>query len=188
MPDIVALSKGFAAGYMPLGTMVARGDIVEAVLDAGGFLHGHTYAGNPLACAAGCAVLTELREAGLIDNAARMGALLKSRLEGLMDRYSFIGDVRGKGLLLAFELVSDRATMAPLPKGLNAYLRLVDLAYERGLIIYSRRTRGGLEGDHFMVCPPLITTPAQIDEIMGLLTDALDAFAIEADLPLAEAA
>ena len=188
MPDIVALSKGFAAGYMPLGTMVARGDIVEAVLDAGGFLHGHTYAGNPLACAAGCAVLTELREAGLIDNAARMGALLKSRLEGLMERYPFICDVRGKGLLLAFELVSDRATMAPLPKGLNAYLRLVDLAYERGLIIYSRRTRGGLEGDHFMVCPPLITTPAQIDEIMGLLTDALDAFAIEADLPLAEAA
>lgn len=75
-----------------------------------------------------------------------------------------------------------------MPKALNAYLRLVDLAYERGLIIYSRRTRGGLEGDHFMVCPPLITTPAQIDEIIGLLTDALDAFAIEAGLPLAEAA
>ena len=78
--------------------------------------------------------------------------------------------------------------MEPLPASLNTYLRLVDLAYERGLIIYSRRTRGGTHGDHFMVCPPLITTPAQIDEIMGLLTDALDAFAIEADLPLAEAA
>lgn len=188
VPDIMALSKGFAAGYVPLGALVARGDLVEAVLNAGGFQHGHTYAGNPLACAAGCAVLTELRQAGLIDNAARMGALLQSRLEGLMDRYPFIGDVRGKGLLLAFELVADRATMTPLPKALNAYLRLVDLAYERGLIIYSRRTRGGLEGDHFMVCPPLITTPAQIDEIIGLLTDALDAFAIEAGLPLAEAA
>ena len=188
VPDIMALSKGFAAGYVPLGALVARGDLVEAVLNAGGFQHGHTYAGNPLACAAGCAVLTELREGGLIDNAARMGALLQSRLDGLMDRYPFIGDVRGKGLLLAFELVADRATMTPLPKALNAYLRLVDLAYERGLIIYSRRTRGGLEGDHFMVCPPLITTPAQIDEIIGLLTDALDAFAIEAGLPLAEAA
>ena len=187
-PDIMALSKGFAAGYVPLGAMVARGDLVEAVLNAGGFQHGHTYAGNPLACAAGCAVLTELQQAGLIDNAARMGDLLKSKLEALKDRYPFIGDVRGKGLLLAFELVADRASMTPLPKGLNAYLRLVDLAYERGLIIYARRTRGGLEGDHFMVCPPLIVTPAQIDEIMGLLTDALDAFAIEAGLPLAEAA
>lgn len=160
----------------------------KSVLDAGGFLHGHTYAGNPLACAAGCAVLTELRRGGLIDNAALMGEFLKLRLRELMDRYPFIGDVRGKGLLLAFELVADRATMAPLPKDLNAYLRLVDLAYERGLIIYARRTRGGLEGDHFMVCPPLITTPAQIEEIIGLLTDALDAFAIEAGLPMAQAA
>ena len=75
-----------------------------------------------------------------------------------MEAYPFIGDVRGKGLLLAFELVADRETMAPLPKEANAYLRLVEHAYERGLIIYSRRTRGGLEGDHFLVCPPMITT------------------------------
>ncbi|MGD9864978.1 MAG: aspartate aminotransferase family protein [Pseudodonghicola sp.] len=183
-PDIISLSKGFAAGYAPLGAMVARGDMVEAVLDAGGFLHGYTYAGNPLACAAGCAVLEEIAQNDLVANAAAMGDLLKARLTGLMDRYPFIGDVRGLGLLLAFELVSDRETMAPLPKELNAYTRLVDLAYERGLIIYSRRTRGGIEGDHFLVCPPLIVTEAQIGEIMEILTGALDAMAAEMNLPV----
>lgn len=183
-PDIIALSKGFAAGYAPLGAMVARGDMVEAVLDAGGFLHGYTYAGNPLACAAGCAVLDEVTGNDLVGNAAAMGDLLKARLTGLMDRFPFIGDVRGLGLLLAFELVSDRETMAPLPKELNAYTRLVDLAYERGLIIYSRRTRGGIEGDHFMVAPPLIVSEAQIGEIMERLTDSILAMAQEMNLPV----
>ncbi|MFP1631918.1 aspartate aminotransferase family protein [Zhengella sp. ZM62] len=181
-PDIVALSKGFAAGYAPLGAMVARNDIVEAILDAGGFLHGFTYAGNPLACAAGLAVLEEIERQGLVDNAARMGDLLKGRLQGLMDRFPFIGDVRGKGLLLAFELVGDRKTMTPLPAGLNAYNRLVEIAYENGLIIYSRRTRGGVEGDHFLVCPPLIISAGQIDELMALLVASLERFADEAGL------
>ena len=101
-----------------------------------------------------------------------------------MKRYDFIGDVRGKGLLLAFELVSSRETMEPLPVNLNAHNRLVDLAYDRGLIIYSRRTRGGRIGDHFLVCPPLITTDAQIDDIIDILTDSLDAFAKEAGLDI----
>ncbi|WBU58931.1 aspartate aminotransferase family protein [Paracoccus albus] len=188
IPDIVAMSKGFAAGYVPLGAMVAQGHVVDAVLDAGGFLHGHTYAGNPLACAAGAAVLRELQDQDLTGNAERMGAILQDRLRGLMDIYPFIGDVRGLGLLQAFELVSDRSTMETLPVDLNAHLRLVDLAYERGLIIYSRRTRGGTHGDHFMVCPPLIVTEAQIDEIMDLLRDSLDTFAAEVGLPVMQAA
>ena len=184
IPDIVALSKGFAAGYAPLGAMVAKREIVDAVLGAGGFQHGFTYAGNPLACSAGVAVLEVLQRENLVENAAAMGDVLKSRLTGLMDRYPFIGDVRGKGLLLAFELVSDRATMEPLPKRLNAFTRLVDLAYARGLIIYARRSRGGHEGDHFLVCPPLIITRAQIDEIISVLTDSLDALAAEMKLPV----
>ena len=186
-PDIIALSKGFAAGYAPLGATIAKSDIVDPVLDAGGFLHGFTYAGNPLACSAGLAVLTEIEEQGLIGNAARMGDLLKSRLNALMDSFPFIGDVRGKGLMLAFEFVSDRETMKPLPKELNAYNHLVEIAYERGLIIYSRRTRGGAEGDHFLVCPPMIITPAQIDELMAILIDSIRQFASEARLDMAEA-
>ncbi|PTQ74909.1 aspartate aminotransferase family protein [Celeribacter persicus] len=186
IPDIVSMSKGLAAGYAPLGAMVAKGEIVEAVEAHGGFLHGYTYSGNPLACAAGLAVLEEMQEQGIIENAAKMGDLLKARLTALMERYHFIGDVRGKGLLLAFEFVSDRDTMRPLPKEWNAYLELVELAYERGLIIYSRRTRGGSEGDHFLVCPPLIITAKQIDELMAILTEALDAFAANHALPVLE--
>ncbi|TLP44169.1 aspartate aminotransferase family protein [Cohaesibacter sp. CAU 1516] len=182
VPDIVAMSKGFAAGYAPLGAVVARESIVEALLDAGGFLHGFTYAGNPLACSAGLAVMEEMERLDLISNCAAMGEILKAKLTALMDRYPFIGDVRGKGLLLAFELVSDRDTMTPLPKAYNAYLELVERAYERGLIIYSRRTRGGVEGDHILVCPPLIVTEEQIDEIMAILIDSLDAFAEQFDL------
>ncbi|RJF94674.1 aspartate aminotransferase family protein [Oleomonas cavernae] len=183
-PDLVALSKGFASGYCPLGAMAAPDWMVQPVLDAGGFQHGHTYAGNPLACAAGLAVLDEIAAHDLVGNAARMGAILKSRLEGLKARFPFIGDVRGKGLLLAAEFVADVETMAPLPKELNAYQRVVDLAYERGLIIYSRRTRGGVEGDHFLVCPPMIITEAQIDEIMEILVATLDALAAELHLPV----
>ena len=181
-PDIVALSKGFAAGYAPLGAMVADRRLVEPVLEQGGFVHGYTYAGNPLACAAGLAVLQEIESRDLMGNATRMGALLKRGLEGLMTRFPNIGDVRGLGLLLAFELVADRETMRPLPAAMNAHSRLVDLAYERGLIIYSRRTRGGLEGDHFMVCPPMIVDEEQIMEILSLVESSLAAYAAEAGL------
>lgn len=183
-PDIIAMAKGFAAGYAPLGAMAANHEIVATVMEHGGFAHGYTYAGNPLACAAGLAVLEEVLQQKLIDNAGAQGARLKSMLSGLMDRYPFIGDVRGKGLLLAFELVSDRSTMEPLPADLNAHVKLVEEAYRRGLIIYSRRTRGGTIGDHFMVCPPLIVTDADLDEILQLLTESLDAFAKSSGLPV----
>ncbi len=182
-PDIVALGKGLGAGYAPLGAMVARRDVVDAVLEAGEFAHGFTYAGNPLSCAAGLAVVQELLENDLMANADRQGRNLRARLTALMRRYPFIGDVRGKGLLLAFELVADRESMVPLPPALGAHVELVEEAYRRGLIIYSRRTRGGIVGDHFMVCPPLIVTDEQIEELMTVLIDSLDAFAAAKGLP-----
>ncbi len=183
-PDLIALSKGFASGYCPLGAMAAPARIVQPVLDAGGFLHGFTYAGNPLACAAGKVVLQEIDRLDLVGNAARMGDALKGELEGLAKRFPFIGDVRGKGLLLAAEFVSDPETMKPLPKELNAHQRMVDLAYERGLIIYSRRTRGGVEGDHFLVCPPMIVSREQVGEITAILGDTLEVLARELKLPV----
>ena len=73
--------------------------IVKPVLDMGGFQHGHTYAGNPLACAAGLAVLGEVDRLGLVENAAAMGEVLMDAMRGLAQRFPFIGDVRGKGLL-----------------------------------------------------------------------------------------
>ncbi len=175
-PDILVISKGFAAGYVPLGAMVATNEIVENVLNQGGFLHGYTYAGNPLACAAGLAVLNEIEREGLLENATTVGHELKAGLQGLMDRYEIIGDVRGLGLFLAFELVSNRETMKPLPRELNAYNALVDIAYDKGLIIYSRRTRGGYDGDHFLVCPPMITNSTHVAEILETLDAALGEF------------
>lgn len=183
-PDIVAMSKGFAAGYAPLGAMAAHRDLVEPVLNHGGFIHGYTYAGNPLACAAGAAVIGELERLDLVSAAERQGAKLKAALEGLKDRYPFIIDVRGRGLLLAFELGRDRETMAPLPVEMNGFAELVEDAYARELIIYSRRTRGGLKGEHFMICPPLIVEDAHIGEILDKLTGALDAFAARHGLPV----
>ncbi len=185
-PDIVVLSKGFAAGYMPLGAIAARDDLVQAVLDQGGFLHGFTYAGNPLACAAGAAVIDEIDRLGLVQNAAEMGKALRLQLDGLMARHPIIGDVRGKGLLMAFELMADHDSKAPLPPALNAHQRLVDIAYDMGLIVYSRRTRDGIEGDHIMVCPPLIVSEAHLDEITETLDAALTR--LVADLALAEMA
>lgn len=172
-PDIAVLSKGFGAGYAPLGAVVAHTNLAEAVLSAGGFAHGFTYAGNPLACAAGLAVLNEIEREGLMDNAATMGARLRERLEDLAQRHALIGDVRGLGLLLAVELVADRRTMRPLPANLDAHAKLVDIAYERGLIVYSRRTRHGVEGDHILVCPPMIASAADVDEITELLDASL---------------
>lgn len=183
-PDLIALSKGFAAGYAPLGAMVARGDMVEKVLDAGGFIHGFTYAGNPLACSAGLAVLEELEKKQLIEQAQVQGDKLKQRLVNLMDKYPFIGDVRGKGLLLAFELMADHETKAPLPAALNAHSKLVEIAYENGLIIYARRTRGGLEGDHFMICPPLTISDEEIDHLLEMLDTSLLELAEELNLPM----
>jgi adenosylmethionine-8-amino-7-oxononanoate aminotransferase len=179
VPDLISISKGFGAGYVPLGAMIARDDIVEAVMGAGGFIHGFTYAGNPLACAAGCAVLEQIEAHDLIGNAARMGDRLADRLNGLMQRYPLIGDVRGKGLLMAFELMADRGSKAPLPTSLNAHARLVDIAYDNGLIIYSRRTRGGTSGDHFLVCPPMIVDEAQLDEITDMLDRSLASYMAE---------
>lgn len=183
-PDIIATAKGFGAGYVPLGAMTARQNIVDAVLDNGGFQHGYTYAGNPIACAAGLAVINEIYAQNMMENTRIVGEILINGLKKLQNRYPFIGDVRGKGLLTAFELVSDRETMEPLSADLNAYSRLVDIAYDLGLIIYARRTRDGLKGDHFLVCPPMITTAQQIDDILTILDASLEIFAHEFSLPI----
>lgn len=183
-PDIVALSKGIASGYSPLGALVATSRVVDPVVAMGGFQHGHTYAGNPLACAAGLAVLGEMDRLRLIDNAAAMGAVLMEELRGLATRFPFMADIRGKGLLIGVEMVGDPDTLAPIDPAKNAPQRLLDIAYRRGLIIYGRRVRGGAVGDNFMVCPPLIVTRDDIAEIVGILGESLEALAAELDLPV----
>ena len=129
-------------------------------------------------------MVQEIIEQDLMAQTEQVGAQLKAELEQLINRYPFIGDVRGKGLLLAFETVADRETMEPLPPEWMVYHKLIEYAYERGLIIYSRRTRDGIAGDHFMICPPMITTTDQLGEILEPLKDSLDELAAELNLPV----
>lgn len=183
-PDLVALSKGLGSGYAPLGALAAPSRLVQPLLDSGGFQHGHTYAGNPLACTAGLAVLGEMDRLDLYGNATAMGELLAKELRRLAARFPFIADVRGKGLLLGCEMVADPEDLTPIEPAKKANQRLLDHAYRRGLIIYSRRVKGGPDSDNFMVAPPLIITREQVGEITGILGDSLQALANELDLPV----
>jgi adenosylmethionine-8-amino-7-oxononanoate aminotransferase len=172
--DIVALSKGMASGYFPLGAVMCRGDIVDSVLATGGFPHGHTYAGNPMACAVGRAVLRRIVDDGLVDHAAVMGERLMQGLKRLAEKYPIIGEVRGKGLLTALEFVSDRGTRAPFADHLQVGNRVTARAFANGLIVYPRRSINGLSGDHILVAPPLIIKEAELDELLDRLDLSLD--------------
>lgn len=171
--DIIALSKGMAAGYFPLGAIMTREAVVREVVERTGFGHGFTYAGNPMACAVGLEVLSIIVEEDLPARAAATGADLKQGLEELAGEFPIIGDVRGRGLLLAIELVEDRGTRRPFAAELNAAQRLADIAYEEGLIVYPRRPINGLSGDHVLVAPPLIIAPDEVAELLGRLARAL---------------
>jgi adenosylmethionine-8-amino-7-oxononanoate aminotransferase len=162
-----------------MGAVLAPNEMVATLAAAGGFNHGHTYFANPLSCAVAYAVVTEMLERDLITNAARMGARLHERLGEIQTRSTIIGDVRGKGLLMAMEIVADKATKAMLPLPLMAPYRLADVAMERGLLVYARRTSKGMFGDWLMIAPPLITTEAEIDEIADLLAKSVSAYEAE---------
>jgi adenosylmethionine-8-amino-7-oxononanoate aminotransferase len=178
-PDLVTLAKGIAAGYTPMGAVLAPAEMVETIAESGGFLHGHTYASNPLSCAIGHAVVSEMLAQNLMANAERMGALLRARLEALKATCSILGDVRGKGLLLAIEIVADQETKAILPAKLKAVYRIIELGVERGLLLYSRRTADGKYGEWLMITPPLIVTAAQVEEIAALIAETLQAYETE---------
>ncbi|WP_206664277.1 aspartate aminotransferase family protein [Variovorax guangxiensis] len=176
MPDVVTLAKGIGAGYTPLGAVLASREMVDAVSRAGGFMHGYTYASNPLSCAVGHAVVQETVAQGLIPNAEAMGARLRERLIDVQKNSRVLGDIRGKGLLMAIEIVADRDTKAIFPAETRAIDRIVELAMARGLLLYSRRTAKGQFGEWLMIAPPLIVTADQIDTIAGLIGETLSAF------------
>ncbi len=172
-PDIVTLAKGLAAGYTPLGALLAPNRIVDAVADSGGFVHGHTYFSNPLSCAVANAVLGEVVRLDLVNRAHERGAYLMARLRALADRLPIVGDVRGKGLLCAIELVADKATRAQLPSVFNAPARLTGHGFKHGIALYNRRANQGAFGDFQLITPPLTITEAEIDEMVELLEKSL---------------
>lgn len=181
--DIVVMSKGMTSGYYPLGAIAARSEYVDEMIENGGFSHGHTLAGNPMGTAVGLEVLKVITENRLPENAALMGRSLKAGLDRLKKKYEFIGQVRGKGLLMAIEMVADRTTREPFPAELNVHFLLTDAAYAEGLIVYPRRSVNGLKGDHVMVAPPLIIIRKEVRELLDRLDRALAR--VQAQLPAA---
>jgi adenosylmethionine-8-amino-7-oxononanoate aminotransferase len=173
-PDMIVSAKGLAAGYMPLSTVIFS-DAVAAVFEGAGkpFVHNITYEAHPVAAAAALAVLAIIERDGLVENAAVQGEHLLARLAGLAEQEPLVGDVRGKGLLTAFELVADRVTRAPLPPELGVSARLHRLARERGVLIYPGAGADGIVGDQFLVSPPLVVTRADVDAIVDRVALAL---------------
>ncbi|MER8996195.1 aminotransferase class III-fold pyridoxal phosphate-dependent enzyme, partial [Mesorhizobium sp. M0678] len=176
LPDLVVCAKGLSAGYTPFGAMIAPNKIVDKVVESGGFLHGHTYSGNPLSSAIALAVLNEMLDQNLMQNAERMGLLLRRKLNALKDRTTTIGDVRGKGLLNAVEIVEDKTTKAIFPGSKQASYRVSEIARDLGLHIYARRAASGKFGEWFLAAPPLIITEPEVDLFMELLTETFRIF------------
>jgi len=172
-PDLVTLAKGLAAGYTPLGALLAPNRIVDAVAASGGFVHGHTYFTNPLSCAVANAVLDEVVEHKLVERAALSGEYLRGRLQELAVRSPLVGDVRGRGLLQAIELVSDKLKKTQLPAGLNVPARLTHHGLVHGIALYNRRANKGEFGDFQMIAPPLTASESELDELVHLLELAL---------------
>jgi 4-aminobutyrate aminotransferase len=158
-PDIMTLAKGLGSG-LPIGMVVAKRSIMSQWKRGA---HGNTYGGNPLCCAAALATL-ELVTGGLMDNAARMGEHFMGRLRELQSRHAVIGEVRGKGLMIGMELVSDRVTRKPARELCDQF---INRAYENGLLLLSC----GQSTVRFM--PPLVVSAAEIDEAVAILDATL---------------
>ncbi|HEU4401612.1 MAG TPA: aspartate aminotransferase family protein [Candidatus Polarisedimenticolia bacterium] len=174
VPDLIVTGKGLSGGYTPLGAVIARGFIADALAAGRGYFeHGFTYSANPLSAAIGSAVLDYVAKNRLVARAARFGKVLGEKLETLR-RHRIVGDVRGLGMMWGIELVRDRKTREPLAPGLKASRRLYDACLAEGLIIYpGSGTREGQDGDHFIVSPPFTITSAEIDDLVARLDRAL---------------
>jgi hypothetical protein len=131
--------------------------------------------GHPLACAAGLAVQETIRRDNLLDNVRTMGAHLRRRLAERFGNHAHVGDIRGRGLFQAIELVEDRMTKAPFDPARKLNAKVKKAAMARGLMVYPMGgTIDGTRGDHVLLAPPFIVTASQIDEIVDRLGSAVD--------------
>jgi 4-aminobutyrate aminotransferase len=158
VPDILAVAKGIASG-MPLGATVARADLMTWPPGA----HASTFGGNPVCCAAALATIALLQE-GLVENAALMGAHIRSRIDDWPARFPTVGHVRGLGLMIGIEMVRDQRTREKAPQIRD---RVVDLAFERGLLVL------GAGENSIRLCPPLVVTRDQCDFAVETLEECL---------------
>ena len=176
VPDIVTLGKGLGGGYQPMGAAICTSEIYEAVARGSGALkHGQTYNAHPVVSAAALAVQKVIRDEQLLDRAAAAGNGLMQMLRQRFGNHPNIGDIRGRGLLLALELVADRATKAPFDPALAMYQLAKAAAFARGLMIYpSGGTVDGRTGDHILLAPPYNVSDDEIEMIVDLLGDTIE--------------
>ena len=161
-PDLMTIAKSIAAG-LPLSGVIGRAEIMDAPPDSA---IGGTYVGNPVAQAAALAVLDVFAEDDLVERAASLGETIRARMESWQERYDAIGDVRGVGMMLALELVSDRTTKQPDPELATA---VVEEAARRGLLLL----KSGIYSNCIRVLAPLVLTDAELDEALDVWEEAL---------------
>ncbi|MXY34171.1 MAG: aspartate aminotransferase family protein [Boseongicola sp. SB0664_bin_43] len=163
IPDIVVMAKGIGNGF-PLGAVVARKEVAEPMAEKFMF---HTYGANPTSCAAGRAVLQAIKEDRLVENARDVGAALLERLQALKGMHQAIGDVRGRGLMLAIELVKDRKTREPDPQAAAA---VFEATRESGIIL----SKSGPHQSCLRMVPPLCLSMEDVEQVAEGLDRALD--------------
>ncbi len=176
-PDLMTIAKGLGGGYQPIGAVLLGRRIFDAFANGSGFFqHGHTYLGHPMACAAGLAVQEVIRRDDLLANVRRMGAHLTRRLGERFGNHPHVGDIRGRGLFMAVELVEDRSTKATFDPKQKLHARIKREAMARGLMVYPMGgTIDGARGDHVLLAPPFIVDEPIVDAIVERLGDAVDA-------------
>jgi len=176
-PDLLTTAKGLGAGYQAIGALLVSGKIFDTLVGGSGFFqHGHTYMGHATACAAALAVLDVIEQDQLLDNVKKQGEILHRLLHEHFDNHPYVGDVRGRGLFQAIELVSDRKTKRPFDPSLKLHARIKNHAMARHMMCYPMGgTADGLRGDHVLLAPPYIVDQDQVGEIVSRLKDAVDA-------------
>ena len=177
VPDIATLGKGLAAGYQPIGAVICTSAVYDAVAGgSGGLKHGQTYNAHPVGCAAALAVQAVVREEHLLRRVEKTGARLFSLIRDRLENHPYVGDIRGRGLLQAIELVADRPTKTPFDPALEIHNLARSAAFERGLLIYpGGGTADGRSGDHILLAPPYNATDDELETIVRLLGDTLEA-------------
>src|SRR5882762_9930190 len=175
-PDIQAIAKGLGGGYQPIGAMLASGRIIDTIRQgSGAFQHGHTYLAHPLACAAALEVQRVISEERLLERVRDLGSHLERRLTERFGNHRHIGDIRGRGLFQAIELVTDRVSREPFDPGLKLHQRIKVAAFENGLACYpAGGTVDGRSGDHVLLAPPYVATSHDVDMIVDRLGTAVD--------------
>ncbi len=176
VPDIVCIAKGLGAGYQPIGATLTSEKVYRVFRKGSGlFQHGHTYMGHPTACAGALAVQRKIRDGNLMGQVRQRGEELAQRLHERFGNHSHIGDIRGRGLFQAIEIVEERSTKKPFDPKHKLYASIKSLAMDNGLICYpSGGTVDGVSGDHVLLAPPFIVSPDQLDEMVEKLGVAVD--------------